>query len=144
MASSGNFVNDVVQKHFARSASHRSILRLSQLFTLLIGVGAVLVASRFERVLDVILHAYGFMVAGLFVPTVGALFWKRSSSGGALGAMLLGGALTVCLQLGLVELPGPVADIGLDPTLYGIACATIVFVALSLAFPPHSRSRGKT
>jgi SSS family solute:Na+ symporter len=142
MAASGNFVNDIVHRYFVPRATHAVLLRLSQLATLLIGITAVLVASRFERVLDVILYAYSFMVSGLFIPTLGALFWKRSSSTGAFWGMLLGGGTTVSLQLHLVELPSSWAALGLDPSLYGMTCAAITFATLSLLVPePRTRTR---
>ncbi|MFC1537778.1 sodium:solute symporter family protein, partial [Gemmatimonadota bacterium] len=71
----------------------------------------------------------------LFVPTLGAYFWKRASSTGAFWAMLLGGSLTILLQLGLVSLPEAVANIGLDATCYGVTLSAIVFISLSLIFP---------
>ena len=143
MASSGNFVNDILQRRFMPRATQSSVLRVSQWMTLLVGVVAVVVASRFERVLDAILYAYSFMVSGLFVPTLGALFWKRSSTAGAFWAMLLGGSTTVLLQLDVLEVPASWGMSKLDPSLFGIACAGIVFVALSVTVPDGARrSRG--
>jgi SSS family solute:Na+ symporter len=79
------------------------------------------------------------MVSGLFVPTLGAYFWKRSSSIGALGGMLAGGGLTLLLLAKLVTLPPPLAALGLDPTAYGIACSAVAFVSLSLLWPDGDR-----
>ena len=47
---------------------------------------ALLLAARFTRVLDIILSTYSFMVSGLLVPIIGALFWRRSSPAGAIAA----------------------------------------------------------
>ena len=82
MASSGNIVNDIIQRYIVKDASEKKIMRLSMIVTLIIGALAVLMASRFTTVLDAILYAYAFMVSGLFVPTLGAYFWRRSSSKG--------------------------------------------------------------
>jgi len=135
MASSGNFVLDLLQRYWFRQASEKHLIRLSQAVTLLVGVVAVVIASGFEKVLDAILYAYAFMVSGLFVPTLGAYFWKRASSTGAFWAMLLGGSLTIFLQLGMCNLPATLANIGLDATCYGVALSTIVFISFSLIFP---------
>jgi solute:Na+ symporter, SSS family len=137
MASSGNFVGDVIQRHIWRGASDRSLMRLSQIATLVIGIAAVLIASRFDTVLKSIMFAYGFMVSGLFIPTLGALFWRRGSSVGALFGILAGGTLTVVLQV-LILLgpdPPPGAKPEIDPTLWGILLSLVVYVGLSLAFP---------
>jgi SSS family solute:Na+ symporter len=120
------------------------VLRLSQLVTLGVGLVAVVVASRFERVLDAILYAYSFMVSGLFVPTLGALFSRRSSTTGAFWAMLVGGGTTVLLQLDILELPASWGSSALDPSLLGIACSCVVFVVLSVGVPDGTKGwRGK-
>jgi SSS family solute:Na+ symporter len=86
-------------------------------------------------VLDAVLYAYAFMVAGLFVPTLGAFFWPRGSSTGAVAAMIGGGAFTLLLQLSVINLPEKLAKIGIDASFYGIVLATILYVGLSLLFP---------
>jgi len=141
MAASGNFVNDVVGRHFLRNVSERSMMRLSQIATLAIGIAAIVIASSFEKVLEAILFAYAFMVSGLFVPTLGAYFWPRSSSSGALWGMLSGGLLTLLMLLGVVSLPDAITVPGLDATAYGIALSTVVFVGLSLLRPDRSKKQ---
>jgi SSS family solute:Na+ symporter len=135
MASSGNLVGDVLQRRIGRRWSDKAALRVSQLVTLLVGAGAMILASSFTSVLDIILQAYAFMVSGLLAPTVGALFWRRASAAGALAGMLTGGSLTLSLQMGLWELPTAIAIEGLDPTSYGLLLSAVVFVAVSLAVP---------
>lgn len=130
MASSGNFVNDVIERYFMKNASGKAVVRLSMLVTLVIGVLAVLIASRFATVLDAILYAYAFMVSGLFVPTLGAFFWRRSSSTGAFWGMLAGGIFTLTMLITGRDMP-----YGFDPTLYGILLSGVVFVVLSIAVP---------
>jgi SSS family solute:Na+ symporter len=70
------------------------------------------------------------MVSGLFVPTLGAYFWKRRSSIGAFWGMLSGGLLTLLLIILNAELP-----FGLDATLFGILLSAVVFISVSLLFP---------
>ncbi|MBN2288527.1 MAG: sodium:solute symporter family protein [Candidatus Glassbacteria bacterium] len=135
MASSGNFAGDLLQRYWFRQTSEKRLIGLSQAVTLLVGVVAVVIASRFEKVLDAILYAYAFMVSGLFVPTLGAYFWKSASSTGAFWAMLLGGSFTIFLQLGKRSLPDIMANIGLDASCYGITLSAIVFISFSLIFP---------
>ena len=85
--------------------------------------------------LEAILFAYSFMVAGLFVPTMGAFFWRRSSRTGALWGMLSGGVLTLLMMIGMVELPSWIIVPGLDATAYGIGLSAFVFITLSLLIP---------
>ncbi len=135
MASSGNFVNDVIEKHIWRDISPKATMRLSMFATLVIGVLTVVLAARFTLVLDAILYAYAFMVSGLFVPTLGAFFWGRSSSAGAFCSMISGGTVSLLLLTGIFKLPASLAEIGLDASVYGITVSAIVFVVVSLVFP---------
>jgi len=139
MAASGNFVNDIYARYIVKTdpRGKRSI-RMSMVATLIIGVLAVILASRFRTVLDAILYAYSFMVSGLFIPTLGAYFWRRSSSTGALWGMLSGGGLTLSLLTGLWRMPPPLHGLGLDPSAWGIAVSALVFVSLSLLRPDHA------
>ncbi len=135
MASSANFVKDLFEPLFKRPLTAGEHVRFSQLATLVVGIAAVVLASRFTKVLDAILYAYSFMVSGLFIPTLGALFWKKSSSTGALAAMAGGGGLTLTLLVMGPELPW-----GLDPTAFGMSLSLCLFIPLSLAFPEKRQS----
>jgi len=126
IASSANWVNDIIDQ-FGPRLSTRGFMRLSQGVTLVVGILALLLASAFDTVLDLILHAYAFMVSGLLVPTLGAYFWKRSRSEGALTSMAGGGGLTLYLTFAETSLPW-----GLDPSLFGIALSLVLFVGVSL------------
>ncbi|ARS35080.1 sodium:solute symporter family protein [Pontibacter actiniarum] len=111
MASSGNIVTDVLSHFFSIDPDSPKTLRLSQLVTLLVGAFALWLATMMTNVLDLMLYSYAFMVSGLFVPIVGALFWERRSSLAAFWAMLVGGIVTVVLQVSTLGTPGPDADI---------------------------------
>lgn len=111
MASSGNIVTDVIS-HFRKiDPDAPATLRLSQLITLLVGAFALWLATMMTNVLDLMLYSYAFMVSGLFVPLLGALFWKRKSSVAAFWAMLVGGVVTVLLQVSILSGPGTEADL---------------------------------
>ncbi len=140
MASSGNLVNDIIERYICPNITPRGSVRLSMLATLIIGILAAVIASHFNTVLSAILYAYSFMVSGLFIPTLGAYFWKRSSSAGAFGGMLSGGSLTLCLLFLNSRLPEEVVEKKLDPSLYGILLSAVVFVALSLILPDRNTS----
>ncbi|MBN2375641.1 MAG: putative beta-lysine N-acetyltransferase [Sedimentisphaerales bacterium] len=140
MASSGNFVNDILERYVIKEVSARTSMRLSMLATLIIGVLSVLLAAQFSMVLDAILYAYAFMVSGLFFPTLGAYFWRRSSSAGALWGMLSGGTVTLLLLTNVLELPDAVSGLGLDASIYGLLCSALVFVTVSLIRPDKVES----
>jgi SSS family solute:Na+ symporter len=78
-------------------------------------------------VLDAILKAYAFLVAGLFVPTLGAYFWRQSTSSGAFWGMICGGSTTLALLIS-----GAAPPLGLDPSFWGILASALVFVPVSI------------
>lgn len=137
MASSGNFVTDILDRFFNVTATHKRFLRTSQIATLVLGVFALFLASTMQNVLDLMLYSYAFMVSGLFVPVLGAFYWKRSSSTGAFWAMLIGGATTVTLVVADWKLP-----LGLDANIFGISASAVSFFVISYLFPSDKYAPG--
>ncbi len=139
MASSGNFVNDIIERYFIKNVSAKKSIHLSMAATLIIGVLAVFLAAQFETVLDAILLAYSFMISGLFIPTLGAYFWKRASSAGALAGMFNGGTTTILLATKVITLNEELAKYELDDCIYGITISAVSFVVFSLLCPDKEK-----
>ncbi|MBC8345509.1 MAG: sodium:solute symporter family protein [Candidatus Marinimicrobia bacterium] len=139
MASSGNFVNDIIERHFLKETDTKKSIHLSMIATGVIGALAVILALQFTNVLSAILYAYAFMVSGLFVPTLGAYFWDKSSSTGTMVGMISGGTLSLLLLTNVLALPEFLAAIGLDVTIYGIALSAITFLSVSLLVPDNKQ-----
>ena len=110
-----------------KNKSDNYLMRVSQIVTLIIGSLTLIIASSFGTVLEIILYAYSFMVAGLFVPTLGAYFWKKSDPTAALMAMIFGGGMTLYLILSKTEI-----YLGFDASVVGILISAITFISLSL------------
>ena len=127
MASSGNIVTDLIGRFTKFDPDSGGFVRISQVVTLVIGILALLLASAMENVLTLMLDSYAFMVSGLFVPVIGALYWKKSTPAGAMAAMIIGGSTTLSLRYLEVGLP-----YNLDPNLFGITASAIAFVGVSL------------
>ncbi|MFP4487754.1 MAG: sodium:solute symporter [Bacteroidales bacterium] len=121
MASSGNIITDILRKHEAKNS-----LRLSQLFTLIIGVTALLLAMKMPNVLELMLHSYSFMVSGMIIPVLAALFTKNPDKTGSLWSMISGGSVTFLLIVLPLELP-----MGLDPIIFGITASALVYAIIS-------------
>lgn len=137
MAASGNFVNDIIQRYFMKEAPHRVIVRVSQIATLVIGIGAIVIAGQFDMVLEGMLYAYGFMVGGLFIPTLGAFFWRGASRTGAFLGMLVGGGVTITLYImdKSEALGGWLGATNLDLSIFGILASAVFFLAGSFLAP---------
>jgi solute:Na+ symporter, SSS family len=136
MASSGNIVSDIIAKFVFIDENSTVFIRLSQAVTLLVGAFALLLASAMTNVLDLMLDSYAFMVSGLFVPVIGALFWKKSTPAGALTAMIVGGSVTITLRYAGIGLP-----YSLDPNVFGMSLSAISFIMVSLVSFKHDLTK---
>ncbi len=126
MAASGNVVTDIIQPMTKKELNTKDSLRYAQIATLLIGIFSLILASAMQNVLELMLMSYAFMVSGLFVPVLVALFGKNKNSKAAFWAMLSGGSITTILMILQVQLP-----LGLDANIGGITAAMITYLALS-------------
>lgn len=125
IASSGNVVSDIITR-IRPGMSSRSMIWLSRGVTLILGIITFVIAASFESVLDIILYAYAFMVSGLLIPTLMAIYGRSASPAAALGAMLFGGGSTLALIILEWDLP-----LGVDPTAYGVTISGIAFAVIS-------------
>ena len=135
MAASGNVVTDVIGHFRPLEERPKTFLRASQGTTLALGVLALVLASLMTSVLDLMLYSYAFMVSGLLVPLLAAIFGDSRSGAAALAAMLVGGAVTIGLGLAFEALP-----LGLDANVFGIAASALSFAAVA----GMERRRGAT
>lgn len=121
MAASGNILTDVLKKHDTKNG-----LRYSQLLTLIIGILALLIALKMTSVLGLMLHSYSFMVSGMFIPVLAALFLKKPNSNAALASMIAGGSTTLILIISAIDLP-----LDLDANIFGIGIALLMYTAIN-------------
>lgn len=129
MAASGNIQSDMLDKLIKRERSGKEILRTSQILTFIIGALALFLALSMTNVLDLMLYSYAFMVSGLFVPVMVALFGRNKSTPAAIIAMIGGGATTVILTEANIALPW-----GIDPNVFGISASALLYVVFAQLF----------
>ncbi|MDZ7845573.1 MAG: hypothetical protein U5L96_01650 [Owenweeksia sp.] len=122
MAASGNLVTDIMARFLP--INEEKLLKYSQVATFLLGACALILATAMTNVLDLMLLSYSFMVSGLFVPLLAALFFKTKNASAAMAAMLGGGGTTLTLEILriIADLPMP---LGLDPNIFGISVSLL-------------------
>lgn len=125
MAASGNVVGDLMPQH--KKKDSKSIVRMSKIATLTIGLLAILLASTMENVLSLMLYAYAFMVSGLLVPVLAAIVMKKTDSLAALASMIAGGCISISLIIANVKLPYE-----LDANVFGLSAAVLAYVLVRL------------
>ncbi|MFH8485594.1 sodium:solute symporter [Streptomyces longisporoflavus] len=101
----------------------------NRLFILIMGIAVVLIAIALNDVVQALTVAYNLLVAGLLVPILGGLLWKRGTAEGALAAVAAGGLSVIGLMWGY----GILAN---EPIYYGLLISLAVYVLVSLATKP--------
>lgn len=122
MAASGNLTTDLFGG-FLKNKKEKVQMLVSQAFTLILGVLALVIALQMTNVLELMLYSYAFMVSGLLVPVLFGLFSNMRDSHAAMGAMIVGGGVTAALSFMGVKLP-----LGLDPNFFGIFCSLATYL----------------
>jgi SSS family solute:Na+ symporter len=101
----------------------------NRLFILIMGVAVICIAIALNNVVEALTVAYNLLVAGLLVPILGGLLWKRGTVAGALAAVSVGGLAVIGLMWGY----GILAN---EPVYYGLLLSLAAFVIVSLATKP--------
>jgi solute:Na+ symporter, SSS family len=132
LASSTILANDVYAGFVARG-EHNKVL-VSRVTTLLVGVGVLVTSVAVNDVVGALTVAYDLLTGALFVPIVGALFWRRATTAGALASMVAGSVVVVVFMV----VDGLFAN---TPIIWGMLASLVVFVVVSLLTPRPSQER---
>ena len=127
MAASGNVQTDILDRIIKPAKGMKARLRVSQIITLAIGALALVLAHSMTNVLELMLYSYAFMVSGLFIPILAALYTRRPNATAALPAMIAGGTTTILLILLKVPLP-----FGLNENIFGITVSAVFYILISI------------
>ena len=138
MAASGNLVSDIMSRFLP--IKEEKLLQYSQGATLILGTMALLLATVMTNVLDLMLLSYSFMVSGLFVPLIAAMFFRKRNASAAMVAMLGGGSMTLLLEI-MRMLFDTNMPLGLDPNIFGLSFSLVLYW-LVVAFVNGSTSQG--
>jgi solute:Na+ symporter, SSS family len=135
LASSTLLANDVYAGFIARG-DHNKVL-VSRVTTLLVGIVVLVISLIVSDVVGALTVAYDLLSGALFVPIVGALFWRRATTAGALASMSAGSVVVVIFMV----LDGLFAN---TPIIWGMLASLVVFVVVSLLTPRPSEERMRT
>jgi Na+/pantothenate symporter len=103
----------------------QSSLGVNRLFTLLTGIAVLGIALVVNDVISALTLAYNLLVGGMLIPLIGAIFWKRATTSGAITSMTLGFVTALVFMI----------KDGLDantPIYYSLAVGLVSFVVVSL------------
>jgi sodium/proline symporter len=165
LVASSSIVQDFYHKTFGREPDARTLVLLSRVVTLAIGVAAILVALGQDPdnpvgvVFWLVLYAWGGLAASFGPVLVLSVWWKRVTRAGAIAGMITGSAVVILWKnacaisdalCGRVPAPVEVFLRGLaawSERLYelvpGLAASLVVVIVVSyLTRPPSSRATG--
>lgn len=129
LASSTILANDVYAGLFRREGhAGAGEYNASRLATLLVGIVVLAISLVVGDVVGALTVAYNLLVGALFVPILGALFWRRATGTGALVSMAVSGVVVVALMVR----QGLLAN---SPIYVGLGVSLILFVVVSLVTP---------
>ena len=133
IAGSTHVTNDFYQEIMGRDPQGDSprTLRVARVWTLLLGIAALVFALTVPGIITVLSLAYTMYASGVFVPVMGGLLWKRATREGALAAIIAGSAGGLAGVFGLLDYGG------VPEVVVGGACSLIAFVIVSLLTRPE-------
>lgn len=136
LVASSSFVQDFYHKTFGRNPKPSTLVLLSRLVTLGIGVLGVVIALRQDPnnpvgvVFWLVLYAWGGLASAFGPVIVLSLYWRRVTRAGALAGML-SGAITVIVWQNI-----PVLNDFLYVLIPGVVVSTLAVVVVSLLTTP--------
>jgi SSS family solute:Na+ symporter len=130
LAASTLLANDVYAR-FVSGRDHAGV-GVDRLFTLLVGAIVLVISVLVSDVIGALTVAYDLLVGAIFVPVVGALFWRRATGAGALASIVVGGLTVVALMVR----DGLLAN---SPIYGGLIASLAAFVVASVLTPRTPR-----
>lgn len=122
LAASTTLTEDLLPKLRGGRASSLGVTRLLTLLTGLAMLGLALVVND---VIGALTLAYNLLVGGILIPMLGAIYWKRATTAGAIASMASGCAMAILFMF----------KDGLEantPIYYSLAVGLVSFVLVSL------------
>ena len=129
LTGSASLTRDIIQRFAMPNASEKTIMRLGLASSLLIGVLGGIFGWFNQDIMNILLITFTINSAGLFLPTVGAFFWKRSCASGAFVSMVSATVIAVVWYVGaqvsdlaLFQIDALWPSFGVSAVLYFTVC----------------------
>jgi sodium/pantothenate symporter len=139
---SSSLVRDIYQRNIDPKVKEKTIKILSYVFTLIVGIGAMLGAVNPPQFLqDIIVYTGSGLAAAFLGPMVFALYWPRSNASGSIAGMLAGFAAHLSMYCGGIlandSFFQPYRLFNFDPIIIGLVTSfSVTYVATLLTEPP--------
>ncbi|MCL6700757.1 sodium:solute symporter [Pseudomonas sp. T1.Ur] len=128
LAASTTVVQDLLPRLRQGRESGNGDVHENRIATLLLGAVVLAIALVVSDVISALTLAYNLLVGGMLIPLIGAIYWKRATTAGAISSMSLGFVTALFFMF----------KDGLDantPIYYSLSVALVSFVVVSLLSP---------
>ncbi|MFL6968122.1 MULTISPECIES: sodium:solute symporter family protein [Pseudomonas] len=128
LAASTTVVQDLLPRLRQGRESGNGDVHENRIATLLLGGVVLAIALVVSDVISALTLAYNLLVGGMLIPLIGAIYWKRATTAGAISSMSLGFVTALFFMF----------KDGLDantPIYYSLSVALVSFVLVSLLSP---------
>lgn len=129
LTASASLTKDIYQKYFNKKASDKHIMRMGLVFSILVGVAGALFGWFNQDIMNLLLITFTINSAGLFLPAIGAFFWKRSCGTGAFVSMVSATVIAIAWyicgkvsSLPIFQLDALWPSLGVSAILYIVIC----------------------
>jgi SSS family solute:Na+ symporter/sodium/proline symporter len=131
-------IRDIYQRFLNPKASDKSIVWLSRVMVVVLGVIAFYVSTFSTQFLSVAFYAYTIYGAAITPSLVAALVWERATKEGAITSIVGGTVVTLAWELsGLAE------KTGVDTVIVAGAISILLLIVVSLITPKTPESQLK-
>ena len=114
-------------------------IRDSRIYLIVLGVVTLILAMIMPSVVEALTVAYNLLVAGLFIPILGGLIFKRGTIVGVMAGMILGSLTTIIIMIAIEIYASEAIYLGLIASLLGYVIGSLV----SKPTPPETMAAWK-
>lgn len=131
LTASANVTRDIYQRFCSHHVPPRRLVTVGVLSSVGVGIASALIAWYVRDIIDLLFMAFTVNSASLFVPTLGAYFWKKASCRAAFWSISLSLLTVIAWYAGrMLQADGLVAAV--DPVWPGLGVSAVLFIAISL------------
>jgi SSS family solute:Na+ symporter len=121
-----DFWIEIFNRQSIEKLSTKKLLFISRVLTVILGLFALIIALSIPVIIDVLIYSYTIYTAGVFIPVIGGVLWRKATTAGALTGLIAGG---------LIALTGIITKIyiaGIPVEIYAAGASLVVFIVVSL------------
>jgi SSS family solute:Na+ symporter len=137
LSAATNIMLDVVQKYFKPNMTDKELVFGTRVAIILIGLFSYVMAAFLPEVLAMQMYSYSIYGAGVTIPFLGALLWKKASPAGGMMSVIVGAAAILAWDMYLKR------PHGVNGIIIAVPAAVIALVVFSLAFPKNKTIEAK-